>query len=155
MKTILLPAALFTLCALLCLGGCANDVDPKLQAKQQALEKRMAKTEAFLKKSAEELAWISFRAATKQTRGDDVMKGLELTRAIAVGTSQLNEQHKEWEANNKEIDRQKMIAPNLLVDVMSERNYDQHSNPHVFTHMPSTGTMTVPMPSAPAAGHGH
>ena len=155
-RTVSLIAALISL--LLC--GCANDVDPKLNAKKAQLEKAIAKDMAYLEKTgwnmAERGVGMGMDYMGRHLKPADVENTAYDSRNVYHTTQHLQGLQKELAEVNKEIERQKMIAPNLLADVLAEKHYDT-SNPHVFTHMPSTGTMTqtAPMPSASAAGHGH
>ena len=136
--------------------SCANDVDPKLKARKATLEKQVATYTAYLEKMAWTMAARSGGMAldymNKKLKPDDLVDtGLD-TRNVYVATQRLNELHKELAEVNKEIERQKMIAPNLLVDVMSEKHYDQVSNPHVFSHNPNPG-VSVPAVCPPTHTH--
>ena len=149
------------LAALLCLlfGGCANDVDPKLNAKKAKLEKDIAKDTAYLEKTgwnmAERGVGMGMDYLNKKLKADDVVDTGFDGRNVVHVVQHLNGLQKELADVNKEIERQKMIAPNLLVDVMSEKHYDASSNPHVFTHMPSSGNMTPTGPPVCAPTHNH
>ena len=151
----ILLAAFFSLL----LAGCANDVDPKLNARKAALEKQIAKYTAYLEKMAWTMAarggGMAVDYMNKKLKPDDLVDtGLD-TRNVYVATQRLNELHKELAEVNKEIERQKMIAPNLLVDVMAEKHYDQVSNPHVFSHNPNPGVSVPVVTPTVTTGHGH
>ena len=151
-RTVSLIAALFSL--LFC--GCANDVDPKLKAQKRKMEKNIAQVQAAIAERTQEIAVITAKQAVGRSTDEEDARRNILAGLVAANTKELYNDYQKLKEIDAEIHRQELIAPNLLVDVMDVKHFDT-SNPHVFTHMPSTGTMTqtAPMPSAPATGHVH
>ena len=139
----------------LLLGGCANDVDPALKAKKAKLERNIAALQKIIARSASEVAAISARQLVGMDRPGEVQIKEDDKLEIAARTAQLTKDTLELMTVDKEIDRQKMIAPNLLVDVMAEKHYDQVSNPHVFSHNPNPGVSVPVVTPTVTTGHGH
>lgn len=135
--------------------GCANDVDPALKTKKAKLERNIAALQKIIARSASEVAAISARQLVGMDKpGEDQIKADDIVE-IGMRTAQLTKDTLELASVNKEIDRQSMIAPNLLVDVMAEKHYDQVSNPHVFSHNPNPGASAPVITPTVPTGHGH
>ena len=145
--------ALFAAFVTMLFCSCANDVDPALKAKKVKLERNIAALQKSIARSAAEVAAISARQLVGMDKPGEAQIKEDDQLEIGARTAQLAKDTVELIALNKEIDRQKMIAPNLLVDVMAEKNYDTVRQHDVFTRMPSTGNMTPTCVTTPTHPH--
>ena len=134
--------------------SCASDVDPGLRAKKAEIEKQIAKYEAYLEKMAIKMAqragWMAIDYINKDVKAEDLENTALDTRNVYVATQRLKALHQELADVNKEINRQMMIAPNLLVDVM-----DAHSGSDVNRLMGShsqSPAAHIPMGSTATPG---
>ncbi len=127
--------------------SCSSDVDPGLKAKKAQLENRIAKDTAYLEKTAIEIAEITARMYMHNPGGDDVSNLAFDTRNVVHTTQDLQAANQELTGVNQEINRQEMIAPNLLVDTMNVKKFDT-SDPNVFSHNLRAG-LPAPQPAAP------
>lgn len=155
MKTsITKTVTLFTALISVFLAGCSNDVDPKLKARKAKLEKDIAKDQAYLQKtawnSAIRGAGMAVDYANKKLKYDDLENTGFDGRNAYTATQHMFGLQKELAEVDKEIRRQEMIAPEMLVDVMNVKHYDT-SNPNVYSHNLHPGV--VPPPTVCAPGH--
>ena len=111
--------------------SCANDVDPKLRARKKDVEKQIKVAEHYIRKEKDQLEELRIKTVSGKATASDFADIALITRGFVADEIKLHELNGELDSINHEIDRQSMIAPNMLVDTMNVKDFDT-SNPNAF-----------------------